>query len=342
MANSMAGGSIDTNNYLTIYALEDGLTASLSTNACEYCVDGNGNWKSLAAGTATESINTGRRLSFRGKLTPNSLNGIGTFTISKKCNLEGNCMSILFGDDAVNNLSLSGKDYAFYKLFYTCANIVSVSANFLPATALASSCYMDMFYYCNGLTAAPELPATTLTNSCYSGMFNRCFSLTTAPELPATTLIKYCYYEMFTNCSKLNYIKMLATDISVVKCLFNWVSGVASTGTFVKNPNMTSLPTGISGIPSGWTVVNDGVNLITFSIDGGHWASGYTSTYQAEDGMTWSEWIDSDYNTNGLISVGNEIRTSSGAYAIIGIGIGDTIIADEIYFISYGAGGGSD
>lgn len=33
---------IDINNYLTIEALEDGLTASLSTNACQYCIDGSG------------------------------------------------------------------------------------------------------------------------------------------------------------------------------------------------------------------------------------------------------------------------------------------------------------
>jgi hypothetical protein len=51
---------------------------------------------------------------------------------------------------------------------------------------------------------------------------------------------------------------MLATDISAINCLSNWVYGVASTGNFVKNPAMTSLPTGQSGIPSGWTVVNDG------------------------------------------------------------------------------------
>lgn len=43
MANSMVGGSIDINNYLVIEALEDGLTASLSRNACEYCIDGDGN-----------------------------------------------------------------------------------------------------------------------------------------------------------------------------------------------------------------------------------------------------------------------------------------------------------
>ena len=51
---------------------------------------------------------------------------------------------------------------------------------------------------------------------------------------------------------------MLATDISAGSCLNNWVYNVASSGTFVKNPAMNSLPTGTSGIPSGWTVVNDG------------------------------------------------------------------------------------
>ena len=49
---------------------------------------------------------------------------------------------------------------------------------------------------------------------------------------------------------------MLATDISASSCLANWVSGVASTGTFTKATSMTSLPTGVSGIPSGWTVVD--------------------------------------------------------------------------------------
>ena len=59
---------------------------------------------------------------------------------------------------------------------------------------------------------------------------------------------------MFSGCTNLNYIKMLATDISADGCLETWVNNVSSTGTFVKDPNMTSLPTGDSGIPNGWTV----------------------------------------------------------------------------------------
>ena len=356
-------GPINTDNYLTILALEDGLTASLSKNSCQYCINGDGNWVDLPAGTTTQSINSGQTLSFKGNLTPNSSSGIGTFTISKKCNLEGNCMSLLFGDNAASNNSLSGRNYAFYNLFSGCTTIIEVSSTFLPATTLASycyyymfdgcsslvttselpattlasDCYCDMFYKCTSLVTAPELPATTLANNCYQSMFNNCTSLdkapelpattlanrcysdmfykctslvtapelpvttlasscyqnmfsgcsslvkapavlpattlkdycyirmfygctslVTAPELPATTLATYCYDSMFYGCTKLNYIKMLATNISASGCLSSWVYNVSSTGTFVKHPNMTSLPTGSNGIPSGWTVYNNG------------------------------------------------------------------------------------
>ena len=165
------GGAINTSNYMTILALEDGLTASLSTNACQYCVDGDGNWIDLPAGTTTQAINQGQALSFKGNLTPNSSSGIGRFTINKKCNLEGNCMSMLFGDDAANNNSLSGKNYAFRYLFSGCTTIIQVSESFLPATTLAEECYYGMFQGCSSLTTAPELPATTLASSCYQYMF---------------------------------------------------------------------------------------------------------------------------------------------------------------------------
>ena len=49
---------------------------------------------------------------------------------------------------------------------------------------------------------------------------------------------------------------MLATDISADYCLETWVAGVASTGTFTKAASMTTLPSGVSGIPSVLTVVN--------------------------------------------------------------------------------------
>jgi hypothetical protein len=114
-----------------------------------------------------------------------------------------------------------------------------------------------MFRKCTSLTTTPVLPATTLEDNCYSGMFRECTGLTTAPVLPATTLVSACYYQMFRDCTHLNYIKCLATNISAESCLTNWVRSVNSTGTFVKNPNMSSWTTGNNGIPIGWTVVDN-------------------------------------------------------------------------------------
>lgn len=111
---------------------------------------------------------------------------------------------------------------------------------------------------------------------------------------------------MFSNCSKLNYIKMLATNISANDCLYAWVRGVASTGTFVKHPNMTTLSTGgENGIPSRWTVVNDGegktVNNVAMTIEQGGMIRHMTVTmeypassllkleYSTDNGITWRE-----------------------------------------------------
>ena len=38
----------------------------------------------------------------------------------------------------------------------------------------------------------------------------------------------------------LNYIKCLATDISATDSTYNWVSGVASSGTYVKDSSLKS------------------------------------------------------------------------------------------------------
>ena len=85
-------------------------------------------------------------------------------------------------------------------------------------------------------------------------MFSGCTGLTTAPELPATTLAAYCYNFMFSGCSNLNYIKAMFTTTPSNSYTQNWVRGVATTGTFVKNSAATWEVTGPNGIPEGWTV----------------------------------------------------------------------------------------
>ena len=143
----------------------------------------------------------------------------------------------------------------YAQMFWDCTNLTTVPE--LPATTLAEWCYSDMFRGCTSLTSAPELPATTLAKGCYAGMFVGCRKLVNAPILSVTTLATNCYNSMFQACTKLSYIKCLATDISATNCTSNWVSGVASSGTFVKAANMEIWKTGTNGIPKGWTVVTE-------------------------------------------------------------------------------------
>lgn len=212
--------------YLTIEALEDGLSVSFDSmfNSIEYSIDESQNWKILQYDATTDSILKGQKIKFRGYCVPNR-DGIGRFHITHKCKLYGNCMSLLYYDKA--SLFNRVLEFSFDKLFLGCP-IISVSNDFLPATILSESCYKLMFGYCS--------------------------SMIEAPTLPATTLAEYCYSEMFYECSKLNYIKMLAIDISATGCLYDWVYDVSSTGTFVKSKDATWDVRGTSGIPEGWTV----------------------------------------------------------------------------------------
>ena len=212
-------------NYLKFTAKEDNSTISLTSKTSpdiKYSLNG-GVWTQWNYNAIT--LNTGDTIRMKG----NNSSGFSTsnsnynqFKMTGKISASGNIMSLLYDDN------FEGK--------------LTIPCNY---------CFYYMFYDCTSLTTVPDLPATTLANYCYAYMFRGCTNLTTAPELPATTLADYCYRSMFYNCTKLNYIKMLATDISATNCLSDWVNSVSSTGTFIKNAAMTSLPTGTSGIPSG-------------------------------------------------------------------------------------------
>lgn len=123
----------------------------------------------------------------------------------------------------------------------------------LPATTLADGCYGLMFYS-SRITTAPALPATVLARNCYESMFYGCASLTTAPVLPATTLVERCYASMFRR-ARVKSVTTYANDISANDCLNNWLDDVPATGDFY-NLGGATYPSGVSGIPTGWTEHN--------------------------------------------------------------------------------------
>ena len=152
-------------------------------------------------------------------------------------------------------------------MFSGCTSLATAPE--LPATTLAEECYFVMFDGCSGITAAPDLPATTLAEGCYLYMFRGCTSITDSPVLPAVNLEHECYRGMFYGCSNLTAITCNAyvdenTDlIDLAGCTNMWVVGVASGGTFYKNPNsidwwsadiyQVSYTQG-SGIPDDWNI----------------------------------------------------------------------------------------
>ena len=201
----------------------------------------------------TITVNSGETIRFKGN---NSTYNKNTFSSSTAgFEVEGNIMSLIYGDDFKNNSTISSI-YTFASLFRDCTNLVSAENLILPATTLAYDCYYGMFQGCKSLTQAPVLPANSLARDCYRYMFAGCTSLTKAPELPATILETGCYSYMFQDCSNLNYIKCLATDISATNCTQGWVDGVAETGTFVKSLNMSGWTTDKDGIPRRWAVIH--------------------------------------------------------------------------------------
>lgn len=213
-------------------------------------------------------------------------------------------------------------------MFYLCRSLATAPE--LPATTLASSCYDSMFWGCTNLTTAPELPATTLADYCYQCMLRECEALTTAPELPATILADRCYEYMFVSSRSINYIKMLATDISASACLYSWAQYVASTGTFVKNVNATWDVTGVNGVPSGWTVrffdPDTDKYVIKFTIGG--------TSYIAEEGVTWADWVASSYNTAGFTVSDTSILSAGGVTVVlsdVAVVSTDAITSDGAY-----------
>ena len=197
--------------YFTIVSLENSGSVTWYGNKMSYSVNG-GSW-STPTSSVTINVSQGDLVKWKGTEEPTQ-QGIGYFRSTKTITASGNTMSLLYGDNFSGQTSLSGKNFAFFSLFYFCDKLTDASSLSLPATTLSDCCYQQLFWGCSSLTAAPTLPATTLTLQCYCDMFQGCSSLVTAPSLPATTLAQGCYYGMFDGCASLQTApSLLATEM---------------------------------------------------------------------------------------------------------------------------------
>lgn len=264
-------------NYFKIEWMSNGTIGfNFTEKNTEYRLNGE-NWETV--GNIVISASTGDIVELRG--TENSYDGNGINDGTAEFKAYGNIMSLLYGDDHVDKYALKS-DRCFYGFFYNCPDLKDASNLLLPSTSLTrycyahmfegtglqddympslpatqlnEFCYSNMFSFCDSLLGTKKLPATTLSTGCYSQMFFSCVNLVSAPVLPALTLVNGCYGSMFEQCLRLDWVKCLATDISANNSTSNWLYGVSQTGTFYKDAN-TTWPSGSSGIPNGWTVID--------------------------------------------------------------------------------------
>lgn len=192
--------------YFTTVPLQSStFTFNSTRNTLEYSLDSGATWTS---GNTTPTVQAGNKVYWRGtNLSTAYPTGIGRFSSTGNFEVEGNVMSLHFGNNFVGQTNLSGKQNALEGLFSGCTNLIASRNLSLPATSLDEFCYHTMFLECSGMTSVPSiLPATSLESECYSSMFNGCSSITTVPTLPATTLADYCYNAMFAGCNSLTSV----------------------------------------------------------------------------------------------------------------------------------------
>ena len=233
-------------NYFQFKAVNGNATVSMSTGgtsstiaspSVSYSRDGS-SWASWGFGNL--SIPSGSTVYFKGsnsqgfsKYNTNlSKYKYMRFNISGQVECHGSVQSLIWGDNFENNLTLP-QGGSRIKAGYT---------------------FYCLFSGCTGLLTAPELPATATTENCYYSMFYGCSNLKTAPVLPSKSIASQAYNNMFRSCSKLNYIKAMFTTTPSTSVTGYWVSGVASSGTYVKNSSASYTDRGVSAIPNNWTV----------------------------------------------------------------------------------------
>jgi hypothetical protein len=209
-----------------------------NSNVISYSKDDGTTW---IEGNSVE-VSDGDKVMWKGTMTPGSSfpkQGIGKFSSTAEFDVQGNAMSLLYGDNYKEQTDLTGKNYAFKQLFSLNTKVINAENLSLPATTLASNCYSSMFSGCTSLVTAPKLSATTLVNYCYDNMFRDCTSLVNAPELPATTLADSCYTYMFYNCTSLTIAPQLPATTLATFCYGSMFYGCTALTTAPELPATT-------------------------------------------------------------------------------------------------------
>lgn len=174
------------------------------------------------------------------------------FTNNCFANTFQGCTSLLHGPELYFT---SCGDYSCQNMFNGCTAMTTCTKYIYMTNCSSVDCMNYMFNGCSSLVSTPIMKNKQTTTRCFQCMFYNCTSLeNNYIELNATpTPSSYAYDRMFSN-TKIKNVQCLATGFNGTDTFYNWLYGVPSGGTFIKAAGVT-WPSGDSGIPSGWTVV---------------------------------------------------------------------------------------
>lgn len=229
------------------------------TGTTVYYRKNNGSWSIITNGSSF-NVSIGDKIEWKstGNIKSGSSNGPWSGTTAG-IEIYGNIMSLKYGDDFLSQSSYSIGGWVWQRVFASITGLTSAENVYFPGNTIYSNYACEyMFTRCTNLVKAPKTmtyDTDTLGSRCFDYAFYGCTKLETGPELLKTNVTNNAYRLMFCDCSKLNYVKCLISSPNT-KHQYNWMSGVASTGTFVKKTGVT-WTSGISGIPSGWTVIEE-------------------------------------------------------------------------------------
>lgn len=286
--------------YFTIESLEDSNTISTTkAKSCSinpviyYSIDNGETWSQVTASSSTTNIgtiNTGDKLLIK-SINDNFSTAWDTynrFNANKSFKVYGNVMSLINGDNFINNSEFStSSTHNLAGLFYGTTTLVDASDLILPATTLYESSYNGMFRGCTNLVSGPKLlPALDVPKDGYSSMFENCVKLVEGPDILATTVSgttalnrMFCmsrnskvtaamtkspilritnpseysntYQQLFCGNGNITEVTILAegTNLSFA----NWLAYNGGSGV-IKKLSTTTLVSGGNGLPSGWTI----------------------------------------------------------------------------------------
>ena len=194
-------------------------------------------WNINSWSDSTINIIPGYKYYFKGTKAGLSTGVYNTqFGGTAQIELSGNLLSLLYGDDFVNNIKLNINDGvgALRRLFYNHTGIISAKNLVIPIGVNQNRVFEQMFLNCTNLKYGPQLLFTNennYTDTCKG---------------------------MFAGCTSLKYLKCTLLTDTTPTAFTNWLQNVAPSGTFVKADNMTQWTLdSASGIPAGWTILNE-------------------------------------------------------------------------------------